>query len=106
MPAKAPVVPAGAPVVPAGASVVPAGAPVVPAKAPVVPAGASVVPAGASIVPAVKKLAVLLLVALVATALYRRWFASPPDRRQHQHGTPDHWPPVVHKPVPDAAPAT
>ncbi len=54
----------------------------------------------------------LLIVVGVGLALYRRLSGSrgsDASGRTHQHGTPDHWPPVVRKPgsqpVPGAAAA-
>lgn len=48
----------------------------------------------------VKKLLVLLLVVALGVVLYRR-FSGPhaqiSSARTHQHGTPDHWPPIVRK---------
>jgi len=43
----------------------------------------------------VRTLLLLALAALVGVALLRRAQAA---SRQRQHGTPDHWPPVVRKP--------
>ncbi len=51
-------------------------------------------------VAAVKKLLLVLLVVALGVAAYRRFSGShaPASARTHQHGTPDHWPPVVRKP--------
>jgi hypothetical protein len=50
---------------------------------------------------AVKKLLVLLLVVALGVMAYRRLSGShdpTTSGRTHQHGTPDHWPPIVRKP--------
>jgi hypothetical protein len=54
-----------------------------------------------------KKLLVLLLAAAIAVFVYRRLSASPTPAasRPHQHGTPDHWPPVVRRPGSEPASA-
>jgi hypothetical protein len=48
----------------------------------------------------VKKVLVLLLVVASGVAVYRLLSRTNAAARSrpHQHGTPDHWPPVVRKP--------
>jgi hypothetical protein len=55
-----------------------------------------------------KKLLVLLVAVALAILVYRRLSASQgsdSSLRPHQHGTPDHWPPVVRKPGTEPASA-
>jgi hypothetical protein len=55
-----------------------------------------------------KKLLVLLVAVALAIVVYRRLSASQgsdSSLRPHQHGTPDHWPPVVRKPGTEPASA-
>ena len=60
------------------------------------------VPVKAGKVVPVKKLLVLVLVAVLAAAVWRRFLAPSEPAATHQHGTPDHWPPVVRKPGAEA----